>query len=139
MVKDVRPKTTDGVIESRVEIRKRDRDVLVRQDYSSKDGEHGYVVAKAKWSPDSAYFIYVTQSSGGHQPWHSPAYIWSRNDNIVYTVADCLAPVADPSFSLKAPDIITLSLNTPGPGGGFAGTLEVTFRLGDLVRACKEQ
>jgi hypothetical protein len=139
VVKAVDRAGVDGVGESAVEIRKRAGDVLTRRDYSSKDGEHGYVVAQAEWSADSAYFVYVTQSSGGHQPWHSPAYVWSRSDNAVYDVADCLAPVAEPSFSLKAPDVVTLSLNTPRPGGGFAGSLAVTFRLGDLVKACKEQ
>jgi hypothetical protein len=139
VVKHLHRAGTDGVGESAIAIRQSAGAVLFRRNYTSDDGEHGFFVGQTEWSADSGYLIYVTQSSGGHQPWHSPTYIWSRTDNAVYAVADCLLPVADPSFSLKPPDVVTLSLNTPRRDGGFAGSLTVSFQLSDLVRACKEQ
>ena len=49
--------------------------VSTGRDYTSPDGEHGYGVTKAAWTPDSHFFVYSLESSGGHQAWHSPVCV----------------------------------------------------------------
>ena len=137
VVRELHRAGVDRVGESAIEIRKSDGDVLQRQAYASFDGEHGAVAAQIQWSSDSRYLVWITQSSGGHQPWNSPTSVWSRAENAVYSIDTCLAPVAEPSFELKPVDVITVSLNTRTADGVIAGPLPVTFRLSDLAKACK--
>jgi hypothetical protein len=66
IVKEIGRAGIEGMRESAVEMRRPGGVVLLRQAYVSKDGEHGYDVAQAEWTADSGYFLYVTQSSGGH-------------------------------------------------------------------------
>lgn len=65
--------------ESRVEFYGKDKQMLCTLDYSSADGEHGYGVEKAGWTPDGNYFVASLASSGGHQSWHSPTIAYSRD------------------------------------------------------------
>ena len=67
--------------ESRVEIRDRDGKLLLKENYSSRDGEHGYGVQEGQWTPDSQFFVYDTASSGGHQPYRAPTFFYSRQNN----------------------------------------------------------
>lgn len=46
--------------ESRIEFRSDDNHLICALDYSSKDGEHGFGVAKAQWTPDSRYLFSVS-------------------------------------------------------------------------------
>ena len=56
--------------EIRVEVRTRTGGTLAKSDYSSDDGEHGYGLAYAKWTPDSMFFVYSLENVGGHsQHW----------------------------------------------------------------------
>ena len=64
--------------ESRMELRSRSGRLLAEQDYSSVDGEHGYGVKKAVWTPDSNFFVYSLENSGGHSPWHTPVEFYRR-------------------------------------------------------------
>jgi len=68
IVKEIHRAGIEGMGESAVVIRKPGGVVLLRQAYVSKDGEHGYDVARAEWTADSGYFLYVTQSSAGISP-----------------------------------------------------------------------
>jgi len=72
LVAVVQPSTKPQTCESAVELRTGPGKVLVRRSYQSDGGEHGYGVVKAQWTPDSKYFVFSLESSGGHQPWHSP-------------------------------------------------------------------
>src|SRR5450755_408139 len=65
--------------ESRIEIFTAKGDKVCSLDFSSDDGEHGYAVAKAAWTPDGNYFVYSLESSGGHAPWHTPTLFISAN------------------------------------------------------------
>ncbi|SRR6266496_587429 len=102
------PEATD---ESRIELRTEGGIVSAKRDYSSEDGEHGYGVTKAEWTPDSQFFVYSLESSGGHQGWNSPVWFFSRKENKFLSLDHALNDaVADPTFSVSAPDRVTVQL-----------------------------
>jgi len=97
--------------ESRVELLSKSGRLLAQHDYSSADGEHGYGVAKAAWTPDSNFFVYSLESSGGHQPWHSSVNYYSRAQNRFRSLDDALHDaVANPQFSISTPDRVAVEL-----------------------------
>src|ERR1051325_9128628 len=49
-------KAPEGTRESRIEVKTRTGRLLAKLNYGSKDGEHGYGVSKAVWTPDSQFF-----------------------------------------------------------------------------------
>lgn len=97
--------------ESRVEVRSKSGRLLAEQGYSSPDREHGYGVEKAVWTPDSNFFVYSLENSGGHQPWHAPVEFYSRAAGRIFSLDDALHDaVMSPQFSLAAPDRVTVEL-----------------------------
>jgi len=92
--------------ESKVVIKTIKGKTLRSENYGSKDGEHGGVVEKAAWTPDSSFFVYSISSSGGHQPWNSPIDYISVRDSKVRHLDDYIGTVTEPEFELKAPDTI---------------------------------
>jgi hypothetical protein len=97
--------------ESRVELRSNSGKVLAQRDYDSADGQHGYYVQKAAWTPDSKFFVYSMESSGGHQPWHSPVEFYSRSHDKIFSLDDALHDaVTNPQFLVTAPDRVTVEL-----------------------------
>ena len=96
--------------ESRVEIRKSDRELLSAASYASSDGEHGLGVMKGQWTPDSQFFVYNTSSSGGHQPYHSPTFFYSRRSNRIRNIEELThSMVLDQSpFEIVAPHSVTV-------------------------------
>jgi dipeptidyl aminopeptidase/acylaminoacyl peptidase len=104
-------KTLEATDESRVELRTKSGKLLAKRDYSSWDGEHGYGVTKATWTPDSQFFVYSLESSGGHSAWHSPVQFFSRRENKFASLDDALHDaVMNPQFSVSAPDLVTVEL-----------------------------
>ena len=63
--------------ESRVEIRDRAGRLLGLQDYSNC-GTQGYQVERARWTPNSRFFVFSMRSGGGHQPWNHPTHFFGR-------------------------------------------------------------
>jgi hypothetical protein len=107
----VSTKAAEATQESVVEFRSSSGKVLARMDYSSPDGEHGFGVEKAAWTPDSAFFVYSLESSGGHQAWHSPVHFYSRQRTQIFSLDDTLRDaVMNPQFSVEAPDKVTIEL-----------------------------
>lgn len=92
--------------ESRVSILASDSAPLRTHDFSSSDGEHGYGVDGAEWTPDSQYFVFRMRSSGGHSPQFAPIAFWSRRANRFYSLNDY---TADQTFSIAAPDRVKAS------------------------------
>jgi hypothetical protein len=100
-----------GNYESRVELRSKSGKLLAQRDYSSADGQHGYGVTKAGWTPDSNFFVYSLANSGGHQPWHSPVEFYSRTRNRIFSLDDALHDaVTNPQFTVAPPDRVTVEL-----------------------------
>jgi len=100
------PKAQYGYGESKVEIRTKKGKLLCSKSYGSEDGEHGFGVERAAWTPNSKFFVYSMSSSGGHQSWHFPTYFVSINDFIIKNLDNYLGPITDPNFELFSPDII---------------------------------
>lgn len=85
---------------------------VLKRDYSSSDPEHGFGVKKALWTPDSQFFLYSLESSGGHSGWHFPIDIFSRRRGRIFRLDDALNDaVTDPDFGVAAPDRITVQVS----------------------------
>jgi hypothetical protein len=95
-----------GSGESRIVIHSIKGRVLYSKDYSSWDGEHGYGVEKATWTPDSNFFVFSLSSSGGHSAWHSPIEFVSVRKAKLYSLDDLVGPITDPEFEVGAPDVV---------------------------------
>jgi hypothetical protein len=122
-------------IENKVEIYQGSGALLIKEDYSSEDGEHGMYIEHASWTPDSKFFVYSTDNTGGHGVWQSGYFFYRRRDNKVLSASDYLPPIADPNFTLGAPDFITLTIWSPfkcekGINGSIK--LPITFNLSKL-------
>jgi len=117
--------------ENRVEIWAKEGNLLQSADYISEDGDHGRIVARAEWTPNSEFFIYSTYSSGGHQPWFSKVYFYNRADNQIYDFSEVSGfIVADNEFVLAAPDIVTFTVYTCR---GMGSTAIKSFKLSDVI------
>lgn len=104
-------RTPEATNESRVELLTREGKVSAGRDYTSPDGEHGYGVTKAAWTPDSKFFVYSLESSGGHQAWHSPVWFFSRGDRRIFSLDSALNDsVSNAQFLVSAPDNVTVKL-----------------------------
>jgi len=104
-------KAPEATKESRIELRSQDGRVLASRNYASKDGEHGHGVTKAAWTPDSQFFVYSLESSGGHQAWHTPVQFFSRSKNRIVSLDDTLEDaVTNPQVLVSAPDSVTVEL-----------------------------
>lgn len=117
--------------ESKIQILTNEGVLLQEADYSSEDGDHGFKVVLAEWTPNSQFFIYSTESLGGHQPWFSPVYFYNKSDNKIYSFTEVSGfTVANGEFIVAAPDIVTFTVYT-SPGMG--PTITKSFKLGDLI------
>jgi hypothetical protein len=101
-----------GSQEDRIEFFGSDDKLLCALDYSSEDGEHGFGVVKAGWTPDSQYFVYSLTSSGGHQPWHAQTSFYSRASGRVRDLDDFFdsAGIASADFKLVAPNTVETTI-----------------------------
>lgn len=122
--------TDVGGGESRVEVRLAWGFLRFAKSYWSTDGEHGWNVVHASWTPNSRFFVFSLQSSGGHQAWHSPIYFYDRHSNRLRSLDDQLGPITAPEFTIEAPDVIYAT------GRRTQDLEEVSFRvsLSSLVR-----
>jgi hypothetical protein len=101
--------------ESELSIRAPSGELLFQKSYVSKDGEHGFGVVKAQWTPDSQYFLYSLASTGGHQPWHSPVDFFDRRRFQVRSLDTVLKDsIVNPQFVVAAPDKVKVALNLAG-------------------------
>jgi hypothetical protein len=98
-------------MESRVVIRANDAKLLTSKDYSSPRGANGYYVVHAKWSPDSAFFVYSMSSSGGHSPWSFPTWVYSRQKNVIVSLNQMIGgnPTVSDDFNFSGPHSVTVS------------------------------
>jgi hypothetical protein len=124
---------SEATDESQIELQTQAGTVSAKRDYSSGDGEHGYGVARGEWTPDSQFFVYSLESSGGHQAWHSRVWFFSRTENKFFSLDDALKDaVTNPQFRVSAPDSITVELQS-----GRAQTVslhKITRRLHRTVK-----
>ena len=95
-------------MESRVVIRANEAKLLTSKDYSSPRGANGYYVVRAKWSPDSQFFVYSMSSSGGHSPWSFPTWVYSRQKDVIVSFSAMIGgnPTVSEDFSFSGPHTI---------------------------------
>lgn len=104
-------KAPQATEESKIELISNSGNVLEKESYFSEDGEHGFGVTKAAWTPDSNFFLYSMESSGGHQSWHSPVYVFRRKTNNIFNLDKQLRDsIANPQFEITAPDKVKVKL-----------------------------
>ena len=92
--------------EDRLVIRKRDGALIYRKHFSSCDCEHGDNIVRGEWSPDSQFFVFNVESTGGHQPGHRPVFFYSRSENKLYGLENYIGYIVAQDFTLEAPHII---------------------------------
>jgi len=93
--------------ESRIEFYSAQNQMLCAVDYSSEDGEQGFGVVKAAWTPDEKYFVFSLTSSGGHQSWHAPTLFYVLRDHSIHSIDSYIeAKVSKSVFTLKDPNIV---------------------------------
>jgi hypothetical protein len=86
--------------------------VLASSDYRSNDGGHGLIIEKAAWTPDSRFFVFSTYSSGGHQPYNSPIFVFARQRGTIVPLGRVLQGyVNDPDFRIVPPHDIEVSVS----------------------------
>jgi hypothetical protein len=105
---DVSLDTTPDM-ESRVVIRSASGDTVTSKDHSSPRGTNGYYVYRAKWSPDSQYFVYSMVSSGGHSPWQFPTMVFGRKQSRIVRFSDMINdnPTVSGEFKFTGPHTLT--------------------------------
>ena len=91
--------------ESRIEIRSASGETLRWKSFASYDGGHGMGVNHAEWTPNSLFFVFNVDSSGGHQPWRRATYFYSRSENRFYSLDDYIGPVTS-DFSLEGRGVL---------------------------------
>lgn len=116
--------------ESQVEVRD-GGEILLSRTYASPDGQHGFIVQHAAWTADSRFFVFSLASSGGHQPWHYPTFIYLRQRNKIEALEPYTGLIAAPDFHLSAPD--TIRVITVGPTEKDAVRKDVSVKLGELT------
>jgi hypothetical protein len=109
--------------ESRVEIRSSSGALLRRKSFASRDHNHGEGVGHAEWTPDGRFFVFNTNSSGGHQPWHYFTYVFSTRTNKFYGLDSTVGAITS-DFKLRGDTFIA---NRLGRAGGK--DVPVTVRL----------
>jgi hypothetical protein len=82
---------------------RRGQAVICRKSFVSADGEHGFGILHAAWTPDGAYFVFGGELSGGHQPWHRPTYVYIRRTNRIVSLDDYVGGI-DSDFTLVGHD-----------------------------------
>ena len=107
--------------------------VLAQKSYVSKDSEHGYGIIHAQWTSDSQFFVYCMASSGGHQAWHMPTWIYSAHGNRIFSIDEMFGPVASRSFQILSGD----SLQTTILRGNINSIETVVIPLSGLIHRPK--
>ncbi|MCX8494703.1 MAG: hypothetical protein ORN51_00790 [Akkermansiaceae bacterium] len=70
----------------------------------------GRLPAKVKWTADSKFLVFTTESSGGHSPWHHTTYAFSVSAKKVVCVDDVIGVVVGSDFKLEGPHTGTFKI-----------------------------
>src|SRR6184192_3665946 len=92
--------------ESRVELRSSSGALLRSKSFASRDHNHGEGVGHAEWTAEGRFFVFNTNSSGGHQPWHVTTYVYSVRSNRFYSVDSLAGPITS-DFILRGETLVT--------------------------------
>jgi hypothetical protein len=109
--------------ESRVDIRSSSGALLRSKSFASRGHNHGEGVGHAEWTADGRFFIFNTNSSGGHQPWHVATYVYSVGSNRFYGVDSVAGPITS-DFTLRGQTLVTTRM-----GATADEKVPITIRL----------
>ncbi len=126
--------------ESKVRIHEVAGTSRIERSFASADGEHGLVIVRAAWSPDSGFFVFSGGSSGGHQPWHVPTFIYSRATNGLYELDTCVAGIAvvAPDFEILSPHLVRVTVGAFSEDHGLAEqSRRETYNLAEVLQKCR--
>ena len=101
----------NGAHESRLEIRQFKGKLLLVQDYSSDDMEHGEAICKGAWTPDGEFFVFSMTNTGGHSPLGRPTWFYSRQRNRLYDLDLAIGYITTCNFTLQAPNWLTTEVH----------------------------
>jgi hypothetical protein len=80
-------------------------DIIARHDFQQR------TLAHIAWSPDSKFLVFTTDSSGGHSPWHSKAFLYSAPDRSFRFMDESIGSVLNPGeFHFEPPDIAVMGV-----------------------------
>jgi hypothetical protein len=85
--------------------------------------------AKVKWTADSKFLVFTTESSGGHSPWHSTTYAFSVSAKKIVCLDDVIGPVVDSDFKLEGPHTGTFKIDKQFPRGEHPEPLNLDISL----------
>ena len=120
-------------MESRVVIRTIEGKTLTSKDYSSPRGTNGYYVVRARWSPDSQFFVFSMSSSGGHSPWSFPTWVYSRQKNVFVSFNKMIGdnPTIADDFSFSGPHTVVA---TTWEKAGSDKRIPITVDLEEAIK-----
>jgi hypothetical protein len=99
---------------SRIEIRSNTGTVLRRKSLASANHFPGQGVGHAQWTADGRLFVFNSEWSGGHQPWHSFTYVYSVRRNQFFNLDTTVGAITS-DFTLRGDTLVTTRL---APEGG---------------------
>lgn len=123
-------------IESRVAIRGSDAKLVTSKDFSSPRGSNGHYVVRAMWSPDSQFFVFSMASSGGHSPWSSPIWLFSREKERIVSFSEMIGgnPTISDDFSFSGPHTLTATTwEKPGSDKQVPIVVDLTEAIGKMA------
>jgi hypothetical protein len=118
--------------ESSVRIEGPSQNILLTRDKTSGDGSHGFGIIHSMWTADSQFFVASEQSSGGHQPWALPVWIYARAEKRVFELS-IMGAVVTADFKLKPPDVIETEALVCSSGAGNPNNAHLSVSLHQLV------
>lgn len=90
-----------------IEILGADHHLLAKSDFRSSDHQNGECIGQAQWTPDSRFFVFSLENSGGHQPWHTPIMFFDVAAKKLLELEKFVPdPITYRAFTLIAPDRI---------------------------------
>lgn len=128
VISTVRNPSRETGHENKIEFYSAENQILCTLDYSSEDGEHGFGVVKAAWTPDGKYFVYSLTSSGGHQSWHAPTLFYSVRNSEIHSLDSYVkaSGISKGDFALKSPNVVLTEVWRGEP-------MPARFRLDSLM------
>ena len=98
---------------SQIEIRSNRGTVLRRKSLTPANHDPGQGVGHAEWTSDGRLFVFNTEWSGGHQPWHSFTYVYSVRRNRFFNL-DATVGAITSDFTLRGDTLVTTRLASEG-------------------------
>jgi hypothetical protein len=86
--------------------------------FLSEDHEHGLGIVKSEWTPDSRFFVFITEHGGGHSPMMHPMFFWDTSSKKLFSLDRAVGGITT-GFSIRPPDVVSGYLVDPGSEDGI--------------------